>query len=272
MIETQSPVPDAEAGHGSGLNPRQRAIVERARAEGYVSVEALTEAFEVTPQTIRRDIKLLCDIGVLRRYYGGASLVTNTNNMEYETRRNLMASEKMAIGRLVAEHIPDGASLFLNVGTTTEAVARALLGKRGLKVITNNINLAILLSQGQDFEVSIAGGRIRADDLAVVGEATVDFINSFRVDFGIIGISGIDYDGTLLDFDFREVKVAQTIIANARTVFLATDFTKFGRRAMVKLGHVSVLDGLFVDRPPPPAIAEMLAREEVSVHVAFPEG
>ncbi len=204
------PTPDPAETGPAGLNPRQSAIVERARAEGFVAVEALTAAFDVTPQTIRRDIKLLCDLGILRRYYGGASLVTNTHNMEYETRRNLMAAEKAAIGRLVAEHIPDGASLFLNVGTTTEAVARALLGHRGLKVITNNINLAILLSQGQDFEVSIAGGRIRPDDLAVVGEATVDFINNFRVDFGIIGISGIDFDGTLLDFDFREVKVAQT--------------------------------------------------------------
>lgn len=255
----------------AGLNPRQTAIVERARAEGYVGVEALTAAFDVTPQTIRRDFKLLCDLGILRRYYGGASLVTNTRNMEYETRRNLMATEKAAIGRMVAEHIPDGASLFLNVGTTTEAVARALMAKRGLKVITNNINLAILLSQGQDFEVSIAGGRIRPDDLAVVGEATVDFINSFRVDFGIIGISGIDFDGTLLDFDFREVRVAQTIIANARTVFLVTDRSKFGRRAMVKLGHVSMLDALFVDRPPPPAMTELFEREQIPVHVACPD-
>lgn len=264
------PTPDPAETGPAGLNPRQSAIVERARAEGFVAVEALTAAFDVTPQTIRRDIKLLCDLGILRRYYGGASLVTNTHNMEYETRRNLMAAEKAAIGRLVAEHIPDGASLFLNVGTTTEAVARALLGHRGLKVITNNLNLAILLSQGQDFEVSIAGGRIRPDDLAVVGEATVDFINNFRVDFGIIGISGIDFDGTLLDFDFREVKVAQTIIANARTVFLATDHSKFGRRAMVKLGHVSMLDAVFVDHAPPQPMADLLEREQVSVHVAFP--
>ena len=127
-----------------------------------------------------------------------------------------------------------------------------------------------VLSQGQDFEVSIAGGRIRPDDLAVVGEATVDFINNFRVDFGIIGISGIDFDGTLLDFDFREVKVAQTIIANARTVFLATDHSKFGRRAMVKLGHVSMLDAVFVDHAPPQPMADLLEREQVSVHVAFP--
>ena len=87
---------------------------------------------------------------------------------------------------------------------------------------------------------------------------------------GIIGISGIDFDGTLLDFDFREVKVAQTIIANARTVFLATDHSKFGRRAMVKLGHVSMLDAVFVDHAPPQPMADLLEREQVSVHVAFP--
>ncbi|MDR3516308.1 MAG: DeoR family transcriptional regulator [Azospirillaceae bacterium] len=252
------------------LNPRQALIVERAQADGFVSIEALTEALDVTPQTIRRDINVLCEQGILRRYHGGASLVTNTRNVDYEARRQMMAAEKAAIGRLVAQHIPDGASLFLNIGTTTEAVARALLNHRGLRIITNNINVAVLLSQGHDFEITIAGGRVRLNDLAVVGEAAIDFINQFKVDFGVIGISGIDPDGTLLDFDFREVKVAQTIISNARTVFLATDYSKFGRRAMVKLGHVSLLDALFIDRMPPPAFADLLRQERVAVHVADP--
>lgn len=252
----------------AGLSQRQARIVEMANADGFVSIDALVAAFAVTPQTIRRDINQLCDQGILRRYHGGASLVTNTRNVDYSARQEIMRDEKWRIGQLVASHIPDGASLFLNIGTTTEAVARALLNHRGLKIITNNLNVAVLLRNGADFEVTVAGGRLRPHDLAVVGEATIDFINQFKVDFGVIGISGIDPDGTLLDFDYREVKVAQAIVANSRTVFLATDHSKFGRRAMVKLGHVSMLDALFIDSMPPGPYLDMLAQSQVAVHVA----
>lgn len=253
---------------GAALNPRQARIVEQATADGFVSIEALVESFAVTPQTIRRDINTLCDLGILRRYHGGASLVTNTSNLDYVARQGLMGAEKDRIGHLLARHIPDGASLFLNIGTTTEAVARALVNHRGLRVITNNLNVAVLLRNCQDFEVTVAGGRLRPHDLAVVGEATIDFINQFKVDFGVIGISGIDPDGTLLDFDYREVRVAQAIVDNARTVFLAADHSKFGRRAMVKLGHVSMLDGLFVDQMPPQPYLEVLHDAQVALHVA----
>ncbi|WP_319532947.1 DeoR family transcriptional regulator [uncultured Cohaesibacter sp.] len=252
----------------SGLNQRQTRIVEKARAEGFVSIDDLAGEYDVTPQTIRRDIKLLCDQGILRRYHGGASLVSNTRNVDYSRRRELMKIQKEDIGRMVAEHIPDGASLFLNIGTTAEAVAAALLGHKNLRVVTNNINVASLLSQREDFEITIAGGRVRSRDLAVVGEATIGFINQFKVDFGIIGISGIDEDGTLLDFDYREVRVAEAIMENSRTVYLATDHTKFGRRAMVKLGHLSDLDGLFIDQLPPSPYAELLGEANIAVHVA----
>ena len=251
-----------------GLNQRQAGIVEMARARGFVNIESLAGSLGVTPQTIRRDINRLCESGVLARYHGGASLAPNTRNVDYRARKLALRDEKDRIGRLVARHIPDGASLFINIGTTTEAVARALMHHRGLRVITNNINIAILLRDCPDFEITIAGGRLRPHDLAVVGEATIDFINQFKVDFGVIGISGIDADGTLLDFDYREVRVAQAIVENARTVFLATDLTKFGRRAMVKLGNVSMLDAMFLDGEPASPYREMLRDSAVAVHYA----
>jgi DeoR family glycerol-3-phosphate regulon repressor len=254
------------------LNQRQTHIVQRAQAEGFVSIEGLAKAFDVTPQTIRRDINTLCELGVMQRHHGGASLPSSATNIDYNSRRRLLPAEKERIGQLVARHIPDGSSLFINLGTTTEAVARALINHRGLRIITNNLNVAIQLSQVDDFKITVAGGRLRRRDLGVVGEATVDFVNQFKVDFGIIGISGIDADGTLLDFDFREVKVAQAIVANSRQVFLATDHTKFGRPAMVKLAHISVLDGLFTDLEPPPPFLDMLVREQVVVHTVRNRG
>ena len=158
----------------------------------------------------------------------------------------------------------------MNIGTTTEEVARALLEHVELRVVTNNLQVASLLSANPSFEVIVTGGLVRSRDRGIVGEAALDLIRQFRVDFGVIGISGIDFDGSLLDYDYREVRVAQAIISNSREVFLCADHSKFGRNAMVRLGHVDQVDALFTDEPPPPAMAELLRVADVEVHVAAP--
>jgi DeoR family glycerol-3-phosphate regulon repressor len=175
---------------------------------------------------------------------------------------------KQRIGRLVARHIPNHSSLFINIGTTTEAVARELMDHVELRIVTNNLHVAGLLSANPSFEVIIAGGLVRSRDRGIVGEATLDLIRQFKVDFGIIGISGVDSEGSLLDFDYREVRVAQAIIANSRQVFLVADHSKFGRDAMVRLGHIGQVTALFTDRQPEPAMAQLLGRTDVRVHVA----
>lgn len=243
-------------------------ILDLAARQGYVSIEGLARQFSVTPQTIRRDINRLCADGLLERHHGGAVVRSSTHNVDYLARKSIGSSAKEAIGRLVARHVPNGASLFINIGTTTEAVARALTGHERLSVITNNLNVAAFLTGTTDFEVIVAGGLVRNRDGGIVGEATIDFINQFKVDYGIIGISGIDTDGTLLDFDYREVRVAQAIVRNARTVFLAADHSKFGRNALVRLGHIGEVAALFTDQPPPPPFSDVLAAHDVAVHVA----
>ena len=155
-----------------------------------------------------------------------------------------------------------------SIGTTTEEVAKALVDHADMRVITNNLNVAMLLSDNPSFEVIVAGGLVRRRDRGVIGEATIDFIKQFKVDFGIIGISGIDLDGALLDFDYREVRVSQAIIANSRQVLLVTDHSKFGRNAMVRLGSIAEVDMLFTDQPPPEAMTELLAQAQVQVFVA----
>ena len=145
-----------------------------------------------------------------------------------------------------------------------------LLRHVGLRVITNNLNVAALLGNKADFQVIVAGGVVRARDRGIVGEAAIDLIRQFRVDFGVIGISGIDLDGTLLDFDYQEVRVAQAIIANSRQVFLAADHTKFGRNAMVRLGGLEDIDVLFTDIQPPTPLQERIVAAEVGLFVAEP--
>lgn len=248
--------------------PRQEHILDLVRRHGFVSIDELAQRFAVTTQTIRREINELCRRGLLRRYHGGAGLPSSVENLAYTTRQVLCQEEKRRIARLLADHIPNQASLLVNIGTTTEEVANALMDHAGLRVITNNLNVASIMSGNPDFEVIVAGGTVRARDRGIVGPATVDLIRQFKVDFGIIGISGIDADGALLDFDYQEVRVAQAIIENSTQVFLAADQTKFGRSAMVRLGHIAQINALFTDQAPPPAMREMLAAAGVRTFVA----
>ncbi len=251
------------------LSLRQKQIVDLVRGEGFVAIEKMARRFAVTPQTIRRDIRNLADAGMLLRHHGGAGMPSSSvENYAYQARKVLCLQEKQRIARLLARHIPDKASMFINIGTTNEEVAKELVHKNGLRVITNNLNVAAILSSNKSFEVIVAGGVVRSRDHGITGHATIDFIKQFKVDFGIIGISGIDTDGMLLDFDYREVRVAQAIIDNSRRVFLAADYTKFGRNAMVRLAHIRRVDTLFTDFTPPDEINEVLSFENVRIMVA----
>lgn len=249
------------------LPPRQQQILELVRERGYVSIEEMAQLFVVTPQTIRRDINQLAEGGLLRRYHGGAAYDSSIENTAYAMRADQMRDEKQRIADAIAAHIPDHASLFINIGTTTESIARALLGHNQLKIITNNLHVASILSGKEDFEVLLAGGTVRRDG-GVVGQACVDFINQFKVDFALVGISGIDEeDGSLLDFDYQEVRVSQAIIANARQVILAADSSKFGRNAMVRLGSISLIDRLVTDSTPTPTLVQQLNQHKVRLEV-----
>ena len=252
----------------SAQEKRQTQILELAHRQGFVSIEALAQRFSVTPQTIRRDINALCDSSQLQRYHGGAGLPSSVENIAYSARQVLFPEQKRRIAEAAARQIPDQASLFINIGTTTEEVAKALMDHRSLRVITNNLNVANILSGNPEFEVIVAGGLVRSRDRGIVGAAAVDLIRQFLVDIAIIGISGIAEDGTLLDFDYREVRVAQAIMENARQVFLVADHSKFGRKPLVRLGHIAQLDALITDEPPPKAIQALLQTAGVALHVA----
>jgi DeoR family transcriptional regulator, glycerol-3-phosphate regulon repressor len=244
---------------------RQEAIIARAKLKGRVLVDELVAHFGVTPQTIRKDLTDICASGKLQRIHGGAVFPSGLENVKYEARRQIAASEKSAIGRAAARLIPNNASLFINIGTTTEAVSQALLDHRDLMVITNNINVANRMRVYPHFEVAVAGGIVRTSDGAVVGEAAVDFIRQFKVDFAVIGTSAIDADGALLDFDYREVKVAQAIIANARHVILVSDSTKFDRTAPVRIAHLSQVHSFITDRCTRPSIRNICRDAGVSL-------
>lgn len=244
---------------------RHRRILDLARGTGSVAVEALAAELNVTPQTIRRDLNLLADRALLSRVHGGAVVTSGVDNLDREARRHVAAEAKAAIGAAAAALVPDGASLFINIGTTAEAIARALTGHRHLLVVTNNLNVADILADVPTVEVVVAGGRVRPSDRAVVGALAMDFIRGFKVDVALIGASAIDQQGTLLDFDIDEVRVSQTIIAQSRKVILAADSTKFGRAAPVRIADIDAVDHLVTDRLSNPELAAACVNASVQV-------
>ena len=250
-------------------NPRQLQLLEEVRQRQSATVEQLAEILDVTLQTVRRDIQKLAEMGVLVRFHGGVRMPSATvENIAHPRRQTMHADGKARIAKAVAQAVPNGCSLILNIGTTTEAIAKALLNHRGLRVITNNLNVAAILSSNAECEVIVAGGVVRTRDRGIIGEAAVDFMRQFKVDIAIIGVSAMESDGTLRDFDLREVKVAQTIIEQGREVWLAADHSKFERQAMVELAKLHQIDRLFTDAPPPAAFARLLQEAEVQSIVA----
>jgi DeoR family glycerol-3-phosphate regulon repressor len=248
-------------------NFRQQQILEIAKQAGRVIVEDLAARFDVTPQTIRKDLNDLCGQRILTRTHGGAILSSGVENVAYDARRRLAEIEKQRIGQRAATLIPNDTSLFVNIGTTTEEVARHLTRHEGLLVITNNIHVAAILTPSPKIDVIIAGGMVRKTDGGIVGESAIDFISQFKVEHAVIGVSAIDDDGALLDFDYREVLAARAIIKNARNVILVADAMKFTRTAPVRIGHISQVDYFVTDRPPPENITDVCRHNGVIVEV-----
>jgi DeoR family glycerol-3-phosphate regulon repressor len=244
---------------------RHAHILDLARRTGSVAVETLAGDLGVTPQTIRRDLNLLARRSMLSRVHGGAVVTSGTDNLDRDARRQVAPEAKAAIGAAAAALIPAGASLFINIGTTTEAAARALVDHRDLLVVTNNLNVVDILAERPGIEVIAAGGRVRPSDRAVVGALTIDVIRGFKVDYALIGASAIDVDGTLLDFDIDEVRVSQTIIAQSRAVILVADASKIGRPAPVRIGGMEQIDTFVTDRLDEPRLQNVCTEARVAV-------
>lgn len=250
------------------LSSRQNEILSLARENGRVDVDELSRSFHVSPQTIRKDLNELCEKQILQRIHGGAIVGSGIENVSYEARRLLAPEGKKAIGLKAAQLIPDNSSLLINIGTTTEQVAHSLKDHHGLLVITNNVNAVHIMKNFVGIELIIAGGLVRRSDGGIVGVAAVDFINQFKVDYAVIGVSAVDEDGSLLDYDFREVKVAQAIIENARHVILVADLLKLERNAPVRIGHISQINTIVTDGELPQKLKEICQDHGVKSVVA----
>ena len=164
-----------------------------------------------------------------------------------------------------AASISNGASVFLNIGTSTEAVAKELLNHKGLMVVTNNLNVAQILSRSDECDVYLTAGQMRRSDGGLVGNLAIQSILQFKFDIAIIGCSALDQDGDILDFDVQEVAVSQTIIQQSRKTYLVADHTKFERTAPARIGSLADIDMWFTDAPAPQAVMQLCAQWDTRI-------
>lgn len=246
---------------------RQASILKMIDEFGFVATEAMVTEFNVTPQTIRRDLNELSEHGLLSRFHGGAGQVKSAENPPYEDRLHTGVEAKRKIAAATAALIPNGASIFLSTGTTIEAIAEALLEHEKLHVFTNNLHVARILTQNSSFQIIVSCGQVRHSDGGIIGSSSDDFISDFRMDIGIVGISGVDEDGSLLEYDPQEVKTAKTILRNSQKVIMVADRHKFGRRAMNRVGHIRELDVIITDSDPDAHFKNICDAENVDILV-----
>lgn len=254
----------------SDISPRQEQLIAQVRERGFVTLEAMADKFGVSQQTIRRDIIYLSKLNLLQRHYGGAGLPAGIDSLSYTNRSIQNAPEKSLIGKAVAADIPNGASLFIDIGTTTEAVANALLGHKDLKIITNHIRIVSTLCENTSFEIILSGGLVRNRDWAVTGESTTEFLREFRVGYGIFGAGSMTEDGQLLDYDYRDAQTSRVAREISRCKIVVMDHSKFNADAMMPFAKISEIDKIYTGYMPPEGIASAIEQAGTDLIIASP--
>lgn len=250
---------------GDAVKPkdRQTKILEIVGRSGAASVESLAQAFEVSVETIRRDLSDLASTGALHKVRGGARRIKLATEGSFEERRFEQAEAKAAMARTLASLVEPGDTIFIDTGTTTLACAEELARHESLTVITNSFFIAQRL--GGRHRVYVLGGTWSAGNAETVGPLAVEQIGRFQADHAVLGVAAIDSGSGAMDADFDEAQVARAMIDRARHVIVLAHGEKLGRQAAFRVCRLDEIDVLVSDREPDAPLAEALAAASVEV-------
>lgn len=227
---------------------RQAVILDRARARGRVDVAELAADFDVTPETVRRDLSALERHGLLRRVHGGAISVERLGfEPGLQTRDATMAGEKDRIARAALAELPAEGAILLDAGTTTARMAEMLPSDRELTVVTNALPIAMALSARPNLNVLTVGGRIRGRTLAMVDQWALRVLSETYVDVAFLGANGVSVQRGLTTPDVAEAATKRAMIRAARRVVVLADHSKFGNDCFARFGELDEVDTLISD-------------------------
>ncbi len=247
---------------------RERTILEHLNATGAARITDLAQQLQVSEETIRRAIKRLEALGSVTRVHGGVHLKDWGPEPSFALRFGINPERKRALAARAATLIPDGASLFLDVGSTTAYVAQALRDHRDLLVVTNSLAVAQTLTGRGGNRVFMAGGELRPHDGGAFGVEALAFVRQFRVDHAFLSAAAIDGQTGFMLQDLPEAEFSRAIIDCAKAAIIVADATKFDRPAPIRITDPERISRLVTDAPPTGALADLLARAGVEVTLA----
>ncbi len=274
-----TPIPDPgrpEEGAGPlGAEARRRRIHRLVAEHGFATVEELARRFGVSAMTIRRDLERLARDGLVHRTHGGAVACRGTDAValaldepSFRARARRHAAAKAAIAEAALDLVAPGATIGLDVGTTTLELARRLADREDVRVFTNSLRAASVLGQGRA-EVYLPGGRVRRGELSLVGSLAARELARYWLDVAFVGIAGLTRDGCF-EYSPEDNEIKQVYLARARRVVVLCDSSKFGRMSVVRVCDLERIDVLVCEAEPPPALAAALARAGVALRLARP--
>ena len=247
---------------------RRNQITDMINRQRTVKNAELMDRFNISIETVRRDLEYLEKQGILRRVYGGAVLNAPLGSEpEYASRSMTQQQEKLAIAEAAAKLVSPGDCIYLGVGTTVQAMAQSLRTVGELTVFTNALRTAVELSETPDCTVILPGGQLRAKELTLSGFPAEDNFSHFNLDKAFIGIGGIDREG-VTDFHVGEARIHRQLIRSARQSIVLADSGKLGMRAMTNVCSLKEIDIVVTDSNAPAALLRVLERAGVRVIVA----
>ncbi len=239
-----------DAGPLSGLlaEPRRRKILEWLQEEGSARVRDLSAAFEVSEATIRQDLERLEADGYISREHGGAFLKTLPRQVETLSLQHLEnMDKKRKIGVRAASLVGDGETIILDAGSTTTEVAHGLLQRRELTVITNALNIALILGAVPGFAVHMPGGQFKAPTLSLSGDKSVEYFRDILAGKLFLATAGVSLEAGLTYPSFADLQLKQAMIKAAQHVYLVADSTKINRTSFTRLGTLDVIHSFITD-------------------------
>ncbi|MBN9365224.1 MULTISPECIES: DeoR/GlpR family DNA-binding transcription regulator [unclassified Devosia] len=239
-----------DAGTLSGLlaEPRRRKILEWLQEEGSARVRDLSAAFEVSEATIRQDLERLEADGYITREHGGAFLKTLPRQVETLSLQHLEnMDKKRKIGVRAASLVGDGETIILDAGSTTTEIAHGLLQRRELTVITNALNIALILGAVPGFAVHMPGGQFKAPTLSLSGDKSVEYFRDILSGKLFLATAGVSLEAGLTYPSFADLQLKQAMIKAAQQVYLVADSTKINRTSFTRLGTLDVIHSFITD-------------------------
>ncbi len=248
---------------------RREKILELIREDGHAKVVDLSRIFKVTEVTIRHDLERLEQEGSIIREHGGAYLANvnlNVRNFKLQHRENL--TEKIAIAQKAIEFIQDGDTIILDSGSTTTEIAKLVGGYNNLTVITNALNIALILGVQPEININVTGGEFKAPTLSLTGEKAADFFNNLHVDKLFLATAGITLKSGLTYPGISDMVVKRAMIDSADEIYLVADSSKIGKNSFASLGALSLINHLITDSKIKPEDIEMLQKNDIQLIIA----